>query len=234
MTEIVKHDDGYGVVEQVVINGDLSKLDTAGRVQYYRRVCDSLGLNPYTRPFDYITLNGKLTLYAKKDATEQLRKIHGISITALDGELIDDLYIVSATAQARDGRIDQAKGAVSVAGLKGEAKANAIMKAETKAKRRVTLSIVGLGWTDETEIETIPGAQPVAIDMETGEIMAPERQVVNTELEALGVELYGDKWPEMLFRKCRALNVAEAALDADQIQDMIGGLRKLKAQRVAA
>jgi hypothetical protein len=30
------------------------------------------------------------------------------------------------------------------------------MKAETKAKRRVTLSIVGLGMLDESELETIP------------------------------------------------------------------------------
>ena len=34
------------------------------------------------------------------------------------------------------------------------------MKAETKAKRRVTLSIAGLGWLDETELETIPRESP--------------------------------------------------------------------------
>lgn len=64
------------------------------------------------------------------------------------------------TARATDpaGRSDEAIGAVSVAGLRGDALANAIMKAETKAKRRVTLSIVGLGWLDESEIETIPAA----------------------------------------------------------------------------
>jgi hypothetical protein len=49
---------------------------------------------------------------------------------------------------------------VTVGGLKGESKANAMMKAETKAKRRVTLSICGLGMLDETEVETIPSAQP--------------------------------------------------------------------------
>jgi hypothetical protein len=52
--------------------------------------------------------------------------------------------------------MDAAKGAVSVQGLKGEALANALMKAETKAKRRATLSICGLGFLDETEIEDIP------------------------------------------------------------------------------
>jgi hypothetical protein len=33
------------------------------------------------------------------------------------------------------------------------------MKATTKAKRRATLSICGLGWLDETEVETIPHAR---------------------------------------------------------------------------
>jgi hypothetical protein len=56
---------------------------------------------------------------------------------------------------------------VSLHNLKGEALANAIMKCETKAKRRVTLSICGLGLLDELDVETLPTvvsdvAQPVA------------------------------------------------------------------------
>jgi len=169
---IMKQDEQqFAIVEEVVVSGDLAKLNPAQRVQYYNRVCESLGLNPFTKPFDYITLNGKLTLYARKDATEQLRRIQRISITSLDARLVDDLYIVNATAMTPDGRIDQATGAVSVNGLKGESKANAIMKAETKAKRRVTLSICGLGWTDESEVDSIPGAQKVAVNMDTGEIV---------------------------------------------------------------
>ena len=42
----------------------------------------------------------------------------------------------------------------------GESRANAIMKATTKAKRRVTLSICGLGgMPDESELDTMPGVQ---------------------------------------------------------------------------
>lgn len=158
------------IIEQVVMQGDLSKLDPEQRVIYYRKVCESAGLNPFTRPFDYINLNGKLTLYAKKDATEQLRKLNGISIDKLESSIIDDLYIVKATARTRDGRTDEATGAVTIGHLKGDAKANAIMKAETKAKRRVTLSISGMGWTDETEIESIPNARTIEVDLSTGEI----------------------------------------------------------------
>lgn len=157
------------VVEQVVMQGDLSKLDPQQRVLYYQKVCESMGLNPFTRPFDYITLNGKLTLYAKKDATEQLRMLKNISLS-LESKMVDDLYIVKATARTVDGRTDEATGAVTISGLKGDAKANAIMKAETKAKRRVTLSISGMGWTDESEIDSIPGAKKVEIDLSTGEI----------------------------------------------------------------
>src|SRR5215469_7850542 len=144
------------IIEQVVMMGDLSKLNAEQRVTYYKEVCKSAGLNPFTRPFDYISLNGKLTLYAKKDCTEQLRKLNGISIERLESQVIDDLYIVKATAKTKDGRMDQSTGAVTIGNLKGDAKANAIMKAETKAKRRVTLSISGMGFCDETEIETIP------------------------------------------------------------------------------
>jgi hypothetical protein len=55
-----------------------------------------------------------------------------------------------------DGRTDESLGAVSLVGLEGEALANSLMKAETKAKRRVALSICGLGMLDETEVEAIP------------------------------------------------------------------------------
>jgi hypothetical protein len=55
-----------------------------------------------------------------------------------------------------NGRTDESTGAVPIKGVHGEALANAFLKAETKAKRRVTLSICGLGLLDETELETIP------------------------------------------------------------------------------
>ena len=175
-------------LEHVLVGGDLSKLTAEQRVTYYRALCQSLGLNPLTRPFDYITLSGKLTLYAKKDATEQLRASKGVSLRIVGREMVDDCYVVTAEATDARGRVDSATGAVACANLKGEAKANALMKAETKAKRRVTLSICGLGLLDESEVSSIPGAQVVnfnpnptppigraeAVDRATGEVSEPE------------------------------------------------------------
>jgi len=159
------------MLETVVVGGNLSQLSPADRLLYYRQVCESIGLNPLTKPFAYIMLNGKLTLYARRDATDQLRKLHAVSLEIVSRETIGDVYQVTARAKDRDGRTDESTGAVAIKGLSGEALANAYMKAETKAKRRVTLSLVGLGWLDESEAASVPGAQLVTVDDATGEVV---------------------------------------------------------------
>jgi hypothetical protein len=165
----LRDQDRAEFLERILLHGDLSKLSPSERVLYYRRVCESLGLNPLTRPFDYILLNGKLVLYAKRDATDQLRRLRKISVTITGREQVGDLYVVTARATDFEDRTDEAIGAVSIAGLKGDALANAIMKTETKAKRRVTLSICGLGWLDETEAEGVhPEHMPEHADGEGG------------------------------------------------------------------
>jgi hypothetical protein len=65
------------VVETVVIGGDLAELNAAQRAEYYAAVCRSLGRNPLTKPFEYLTLNGKLRLYALRDCADQLRRLRG-------------------------------------------------------------------------------------------------------------------------------------------------------------
>lgn len=139
-------------IEAVLIQGDLKNLTPTERSEYYLKVCESLNLNPLTRPFEYLTFQGRLTLYARRDATEQLRRRDTVSVTIVGRKLENGIYTVSARARTPDGREDESDGAVAVENLKGEALANAYMKAETKAKRRVTLSICGLGMLDEMEV----------------------------------------------------------------------------------
>lgn len=151
-------------VERVIVAGDLSKLSPADRWDYYQGVCRSVGLNPFTKPFEYITLNSKLTLYALKGATDQLRRLYGVSIAPPAVTFSDGLVLVTVTATDKSGRTDSDLGLVTIEGLKGEARANAVMKAITKAKRRVTLSMCGLGMLDETEVETIPNARTMRLE----------------------------------------------------------------------
>lgn len=161
------------IIESVLLTGDLRKLTPPQKLSYYKSVCDSLGLNPLTQPFAYIILNNKEVLYAKREATEQLRNIRQISIDIKTREVIEGCYIVTATATMPTGRRDESTGSVAIDGVKGEARANALMKAETKAKRRVTLSICGLGLLDESEIESIASARLSPVSTETVVIERP-------------------------------------------------------------
>jgi hypothetical protein len=153
------------ILEQLLITGDLSSLSATERLDYYARVCESLGLNPLTKPFAYIKLNGKLVLYALRDCSEQLRKIHGVSVENMRHELLpDELYRVTADFIDKTGRRDQASGIVSLKGLSGEPRANKMLGCETKCKRRGTLSICGMGMLDETEVASIPDAEAEAAE----------------------------------------------------------------------
>ncbi len=144
---------------QVVSSGDLKGLTPKQKSDYYLYRCRVEGLNPASQPFQYVTFQGKEILYGGKTAADQLRKMHGISITNVtchdDGEYIE----CEVRVRDREGREDFETGVVFVGQLKGVDRANAKMKALTKAKRRATYSICGTGVMDETEIETIPGAQ---------------------------------------------------------------------------
>jgi hypothetical protein len=148
------------IIEAVIARGDIAKLTPDERARFYVKVCESIGLNPMTRPFEYLTLNGKLILYARKDATDQLRSIHGVSVTDLTQMERNEVLTIVAKVTNKEGRSDMATGAVHIGGLKGEPLANAFMKAETKAKRRATLSICGLGFLDESELPAAASQGP--------------------------------------------------------------------------
>lgn len=172
-------------VMEALVQGDISKLDAGGRVTYYCLLCERLGIDPATQPFGYLWLDGKLVLYALKACTEQLRKRHHISITIPSRERFDDCYVVTAHAAMPSGRVDESTGAVAIGTLKGTQLANGLMKAETKAKRRVTLSICGLGMIDESEVETIAGARIIAAAAaESGEFTPPEEDDGTETIEA--------------------------------------------------
>lgn len=179
-------------IEQVVVEGDLSRLNPEQRVDYYRTVCQSIGLNPYTRPFDYLRLNGKLTLYARKDATDQLRKIHGVNIDDIQKDSDGDWFIVTVKGSDREGRRDVEMGVVNKKDMQGNF-GNAMMKAVTKAKRRLTLSLCGLGWLDETELETIPRDKMQLVDVDDSGNIVEQARIEN---KAVVVENHITSMPE--------------------------------------
>lgn len=242
------------VLQEVLGQGNLAKLKPTERLEFLAAVCRSIGLNPLTRPFDIMTLQGKVVVYAKKDCTEQLRKINNVSVAISGQAIADDVLIVTARATLPSGRFDEDIGAVSVKGLVGEALSNARMKAITKAKRRVTLSICGLGFLDESEIESIQPqnepnrSQPISeyptrTKPEPGE--AVEAEVVVTHWS----ELLPDAWRKIQlldgpFKGMQMVRVAQEVepskwatenLDTDTVQWMaLSASRWMKIERILA
>ena len=183
-------------VEQAMLIGDLSQMSDAQRISYYVATCRSLNLNPLTHPFMALKGDdGKISLYPDKGCAEQLRKLHRVSCKVIGREILNDLYIVTVRATTPDGREEESQGIVPLAKAKGtwqettggkryfktavdsdgreimvplsaSERATAMMRAESKGKRRVTLAICGLGMPD-WEHEPGQASHPMALTLQT-------------------------------------------------------------------
>jgi hypothetical protein len=151
------------IQEKVLLKGNLADLTPKQKIEYILKVCECLNLNPLLNPFQYITFQGKTVLYATRGATDQLRKIYNVSVIKEINLKTDTEYSVKCYVELNN-RKDVGTGVVNIKGLQGDMLCNAMMKAETKAKRRATLSICGLGMIDESEIETIPNSHIVSLE----------------------------------------------------------------------
>ena len=146
------------VIDSLVTRGDWSGLGPEARARAYTTICERLGLDPYTQPFEFLRLNGKEVMYARRGATDQLAAMHRVTREIIDGPKVIDLggtklvYCV-AKASLPNGRYETATATVPLIDP-----VNVLMKCETKAKRRATLSLLSLGCLDESETDTIPGA----------------------------------------------------------------------------
>lgn len=159
--DLVPADPSLGAMSSALA-GDLSRLSETDKLKFVGALCEMTGLNPLSKPFDWIVLNGKLTLYANKGCAEQLRKIHKVTVEILERKTEFGVHIVRVKATDATGRIDESIGAVPFdEKMAPEMKANMFMKAETKAKRRVSLSICSLGMVDESELDQIKNITPV-------------------------------------------------------------------------
>ena len=147
---------------------DFKSLTDADRLAWVGAVCEATGVNPLGKVIDWITLQGKLVPYANKSFTDQLRSVRGISIKIVSQTHANGTYVVTVEATDKDGRTDSDVGAVALPeGAKGDALAMAIMKATTKAKRRVTLSMGGMGFVpmDESEVEDAQVVERVNVEV---------------------------------------------------------------------
>lgn len=150
------------VIEKLALHGDVSSLKPDEKILYYQALCNRVGLDPATQPFKLMKLQGKEVFYCDRGGCQQLNHKHSISHEIRTRETVNDCYVVTARASIGE-RFQDSLGEVPLKGLQGEALCNAMMKGETKAKRRATLDLVGLGLLDEMEVETIPGVATATV-----------------------------------------------------------------------
>lgn len=156
-------EDAFNAIAQA---GDFSRMGMTERSMFLWKFAERMKLNPLTKPFDLIPLNGKLTLYANRGCADQLSMMHGLSIEIVEEVMDEERQTFTVKVKVSDqksGRFDYNIGSVGTAQLQGEAMANARMKAYTKAKRRAILSFLGFGFLDELEVESIRGGSEEAM-----------------------------------------------------------------------
>lgn len=149
-------------LENLLLKGDLEGMTPEGRVRYYQHRCYEIGLDPLSRPFDYIRvptdIKGifKTVLFLNSDGVDQMRRMRLVSSIITKEET--ESGVLKVYVRARQPIIENGVvivwrevddfGAVPVAGIGGLNLANAHMKCITKAHRRATMALLGLGEKD--------------------------------------------------------------------------------------
>lgn len=199
------------IIASIVTTGDLSALSSSQLVRFYNAECARLQLDPLSRPFDLLRLNSKLVLYANRRCADQLAAKHKVTRTIVEGPDVrkfgtTELLFCKVRVSTPDGRVEEDVATLPVADL-----VNAVMKIATKAARRATLKVCGWGELDESEIETIQGAQRVTIEQ-----IERERTTVNA-LDELRDQLASAETTASLRAVYEEHRAAIAEMDVDGV-----------------
>lgn len=154
-TDLARPEDVSSALYHYLGTGDLSQLEPAQRAALYVDTCRSLGLNPRTRPFDWIefydpeTKAKKLTFYPRSTCADQLKSAHRIRVETVEEKTVGTLYKVVVRGTMPDGRTEDNVAYVDLTDrdgniLRGQRYGDRLMKCHTKAKRRLILGMVGL------------------------------------------------------------------------------------------
>jgi hypothetical protein len=161
-------------INDIIQQGDVGSLEPAKRSRFLYRLAEKLKLNPFSRPFDLINVkkpdgSKKLIIYANKSCADQIRERDKLDVECvysgplMIGDTADEtIYVFHVKiTDPETKRTGFNVGAVPIVGTAGEDRSNAVMKAWTKAERRATLAFSGLGFPDESEVQSIKGVEEV-------------------------------------------------------------------------
>lgn len=215
--EVIKIEDYQQLTakdyQNILINKDLASLPIDKQTSFMLQSCEHLGINPLVRPFEILKFQGKAVLYLTASGCENLASQFSISFKILKKE-IDHVsgtasIEIEGTIPAMNGkpeRKDVSTAYITIGShslkdqtfttLKGLDFANAMMKLETKARRRLIIRMAGI--RDEV-YETEETINPQLVDsvVETKEskvshvkVTKATSTIVESETVAPVIELY--------------------------------------------
>jgi hypothetical protein len=136
----------------------LDNLSDVQKTEYKVNACEYFEIPPELSLLEFMWLDSgdagrHLVLYAKKGATDIMRGNRGISVDEIREVVGDGSIMFIAKGHDKTGRTDVAVGAADTRGRSGKYLSDAIMTAQTRATRRLTLQFVGGGLLDESEVQ---------------------------------------------------------------------------------
>jgi hypothetical protein len=153
-----EHELSKDVLHALKDSDGLGRLNPEQRLQFYIHECQRMGLDPASRPLGFMTLHGKVILYADRRCADMLAAKYGVSTEIKEGPVQkkfgkDEVIFARARAIMPNGRYAEDVGSVSL-----NDPANGLMKVVSKAMRRAILRLCGWGGLDESEVDSIRGA----------------------------------------------------------------------------
>jgi hypothetical protein len=147
--------------------------------QYLRDISEHLGIDPDLNAFDVIRMDNRLQVYARRGTTDMLRESMGIEVSSID--LLDIPGSATFRATGRKAHVSApnptrqeiAIGSCAIAGLTGQKLSDAIMTAETRAGRRLTLKFTGLGILDVSEVPTAGNSAASGAELAGSPVVMP-------------------------------------------------------------
>lgn len=136
---------------------DLDRLSKDELQQYYLDACAYFQVPPelnvlYFELADFGDGARIKVLAAKKGATDIIRDRLHISVVELTDKIVNGSIVFLAKGMNGKGRTEMASGSKYIEGLKGQELDSAIMTAQTRAIKRMTLQFAGGGLLDESEV----------------------------------------------------------------------------------
>jgi hypothetical protein len=167
-------------VKEYFRSGNVAAMTDDERDYVRVKLCQKYDLDPILRPFDLISFNGGMKFYMTASATNQLANAKSLTREVLLLEVNAEQMLARCTVKVSDtnGRAETANAFIAVSKflaptkenpvprkvlMDGEDLANALLKLETKAKRRATMSFFGVmdaGYDNEDRQQTAPLAAP--------------------------------------------------------------------------